>query len=70
MIENENYASVNDVYVNDNKEVYICGKTHDISDNLVAFVAKLSATGVKEWEATLELTPGSAQNLDVNGGQF
>ena len=58
LIENENYVSVNDVFVNDNKEVYVCGKTHDISDNVVAFVAKLSATGVKEWEATLELTGG------------
>ncbi|AXF41237.1 virion structural protein [Cyanophage S-TIM4] len=71
LIENENYASVNDVYVNDNKEVYICGKTHDISDNLVAFVAKLSATGVKEWEATLELTGGlddaEFQKLYVDG---
>ena len=58
MIENENYVSINDVFVNDNKEVYVCGKTHDTSDNIVAFVAKLSATGVKEWEATLELTGG------------
>ena len=58
LIENEQYVSVNDVFVNDNKEVYICGNTHDISDNIVAFVAKLSATGVKEWEATLELTGG------------
>ena len=37
------------------KEVFICGKTKDASANVVAFVAKLSATGVKEWEKTLEL---------------
>ena len=23
-----------------------------------------------KWEATLELTPGSTQNLDINGGNF
>ena len=32
-------------------EVYICGKTYDDQSpaNTVAFVAKLSASGVKEW---------------------
>ena len=24
----------------------------------------------KKWEATLELTPGSTQNLDINGGNW
>ena len=24
----------------------------------------------RKWDATLELTPGSAQNLDINGGNF
>ena len=24
----------------------------------------------QKWDATLELTPGSAQNLDINGGNF
>ena len=54
---NRDYVKVNDVYVNDDKEVYICGKTHDdqSTPNTVAFVAKLSASGVKEWEKTLEL---------------
>ena len=23
-----------------------------------------------QWEATLELTPGATQNLDINGGNF
>ena len=27
-------------------------------------------SSIGKWEATLELTPGSAQNLDVNGGNF
>ena len=24
----------------------------------------------QQWDATLELTPGTAQNLDINGGSF
>ena len=24
----------------------------------------------KKWDATLELTPGTTQNLDINGGSF
>ena len=24
----------------------------------------------QKWDATLELTPGAAQNLDINGGNF
>ena len=24
----------------------------------------------KKWDATLELTPGATQNLDINGGSF
>ena len=24
----------------------------------------------KKWDATLELTPGTQQNLDINGGNF
>ena len=58
-LENQNYVKVNDVFVNDAKEVYVCGKTKDSSDNTVAFIAKLSATGVKEWEKTLESTDGT-----------
>ena len=57
-INNNNYVKVNDVKVNDNKEVFICGKTKDASGNVVAFVSKLSATGVKEWSKTLELSGG------------
>ena len=57
-INNNNYVKVNDTFVNDNKEVFICGKTKDASGNVVAFVSKLSATGVKEWSKTLELSGG------------
>ena len=27
-------------------------------------------SGTSKWEATLELTPGVKQNLDINGGSF
>ena len=53
LINNNDYVKINDAFVNENKEVFICGKTKDSSDNVVAFIAKLSATGVKEWEKTL-----------------
>ena len=58
LIESAENLTVNDIFVNDNKEIFICGKTLDADDNTVAFVSKLSATGVKEWEKTLELTSG------------
>ena len=71
LIENNDYVKVNDVAVNSNKEVFVCGKTKDVSGNTVAFVSKLSATGVKEWEKTLESTSGlnytEAQKLYVDG---
>ena len=60
---NRNYVRISDVYINDSKETYICGKTYDASSNDVAFIAKLSATGVKEWEASLEL-PGGQQDSE------
>ena len=27
-------------------------------------------SSTQKWEATIELTPGSTQNLDINGGTF
>ncbi len=57
-ISNEENVTINDVFVNSDKEAFICGKTFDDSGNVVAFVAKLSAGGVKEWQKTLELTSG------------
>ena len=52
LISNNDYVKINDIFVNTNKEVYVCGKTKDTSGNTVGIVAKLSATGVKEWEKT------------------
>ena len=57
-VDHEDYVKINDSYINANKELYICGKTHDASDNEVAFVAKFSELGVKEWEKTLESQSG------------
>ncbi|AOO18150.1 structural protein [Cyanophage S-RIM12_Sn_07_0910] len=70
-IENNENVKVNDIFVNNNKEIFICGKTLDSSGNSVAFVSKLSTTGVKEWEKTLELSTGTNyaefQKLYVDG---
>jgi len=70
-IENNENVKVNDIFVNESKEIFICGKTLDSSGNVVAFVSKLSTTGVKEWEKTLELTSGTNyaefQKLYVDG---
>ena len=70
-IENQDYVKVNDAVVNTKKEVFICGKTLDATGNTVGFVAKLSATGVKEWQKTLESTDGQTytefQKLYVEG---
>jgi hypothetical protein len=27
-------------------------------------------SSIRKWEATLTLTPGATQNLDINGGNF
>ena len=27
-------------------------------------------SSTQQWDATLELTPGASQNLDINGGSF
>ena len=27
-------------------------------------------SAISKWEATLDLTPGNTQNLDINGGNF
>ncbi|AOO10673.1 hypothetical protein RW060613_085 [Synechococcus phage S-RIM8] len=70
-IDNQEYVKVNDCFVNESKESFICGKTLDDGGNTVAFVAKLSAGGVKEWQKTLELNSGlqyaEFQKVYVNG---
>ena len=69
-----NYVKINDVFVNDAKEVFICGKTKDASLMIVAFVAKLSATGVKEWEANFRSLTGGLEaeflKLYVDGKSY
>ena len=71
LVEHEEYVKINDVFVNDNKEVFFCGKTLDATSNEVAFVSKFSELGVKEWEKTLESTVGQTYTeftkLDVSG---
>ncbi len=58
-ITNNNYVKINDIFVNSKKEVFTCGTTvKSNGTTYVGFVAKLSATGVKEWEKTLESTDG------------
>ncbi len=58
LIDNNDYVRINDVYVSVTKESFICGTTKNSSGDTVAFIAKLSATGVKEWEKTLESQTG------------
>ena len=58
MVSHEDYVKINDAVVNDNKELFVCGKTKEENGNEVAFVAKLPATGVKEWQKTLESQDG------------
>ena len=41
----------------------------DISNPQNGMVLVYNSTS-KKWEATLELTPGSTQNLDINGGNW
>ena len=59
------------IYINNNKEVFTCGVTKKTNGNEVAFVSKLSATGVKEWEKTLESSDGQNytefQKIEVDG---
>ena len=58
LVRHENYVKINDVVVNDLKEVFFCGKTLDAGGLEVAFVAKFSELGVKEWEKTIESIAG------------
>ena len=43
----------------------------DVNASTLSNVMVLVYNGVtKKFDATLELTPGAAQNLDINGGNF
>ena len=74
LIQHENYVKINDVVANDQKEVFFCGKTLDAGGLEVAFVAKFSELGVKEWEKTIESTAGvnytEFLKLDVSGNNI
>jgi len=74
LIEHEEYVKVNDVVVNDDKEIFFCGKTLEANGNEVAFVSKFSELGVKEWEKTLESEAGETYTefvkLDISGNDI
>ena len=42
----------------------------DISGGLANGMVLVYNSGTSKWEATLQLTPGDAQNLNINGGSF
>ena len=58
LVDNNDYVKINDIFVNADKESFICGVTKNSSDKEVAFIAKLSSTGVKSWQKSIESTAG------------
>ena len=42
----------------------------DISGGVQNGMVLVYNASTSKWEATLELTPGNTQNLDINGGSF
>ena len=42
----------------------------DISGGLLNRMVLVYNSSTSKWESTLDLTPGTAQNLDINGGSF
>jgi hypothetical protein len=59
-IVNEDEVIINDTFVTESKESYICGKTTDSSGDTIAIISKLSVSGVSEWNKTLKLSSGLA----------
>ncbi len=41
-----------------------------ISGGLLNGMVLVYNSTISKWEATLDLTPGNTQNLDINGGNF
>lgn len=41
-----------------------------ISGGLLNGMVLVYNSAISKWEATLDLTPGNTQNLDINGGNF
>ena len=42
----------------------------DVSGGLQNGMVLCYNTSTSKWDATLDLTPGTVQNLDINGGNF
>ena len=42
----------------------------DISGGLSNGMVLVYNSSTSKWESTLDLTPGTTQNLDINGGNF
>jgi hypothetical protein len=42
----------------------------DITGGLQNGMVLVYNSDISKWQATLELTPGTTQNLDINGGSF
>ena len=58
---------VNDVFVNFQKEVFVCGHTVDSSGDTIGFVSKLNSTGVKIWSIDIKPNaPATTKNLSFN----
>ena len=42
----------------------------DMTGGLLNGMVLVYNSTISKWEATLDLTPGNTQNLDINGGNF
>ena len=42
----------------------------DVSGGLQNWMVLVYNANTSKWDATLELTPGATQNLDINGGNW
>ena len=73
-VRSNDFVVINDTFVTEDKSSYICGVTKKSDGTEVAFVAKLSATGVKQWEKTLESIDGldyaEFKNINVYENQI
>ena len=59
LVNNNDYVKINDIVTTPTKVSYICGKTKNAAgDEEVAFIAKINASGVKEWQKTLASNDG------------
>jgi hypothetical protein len=42
----------------------------DVTGGLLNGMVLVYNSSISKWQATLDLTPGNTQNLDINGGNF